>query len=294
MAARIRWLLPADGHAIVAMEDPAGVEAEPVLNGVVFASEKTGGVLQVNGVWDVAPSPDWSRLAIGRGFVLRGGESDSIPDAEWTRLEAWLPEDVAAPSIAALRRMLRPHLFPASGMGYAWGIGLTQVIDLARFGSGRAPVVSGPIVALDGWRVRWTSAGDSVAAGAAPLRAEDRAAPARWMIVPASARDYRGTPLSRTDSSGLVTPHWIEGPTIDISVPADARAPTVLTVAGARVESRDGIITRTLPGGRVTRVGPGLPLAATASGAFVLALVPRGAAEGEPAVELVLYAILSH
>jgi hypothetical protein len=293
MAARVRWMTPADGHAILAMEDPVGVEAEPVLNGFVFASEPKGTILQIDGVWDVAPSPDWSKLAIGRGIVLRGGESDSIPAAEWTRLEGWLPQDMAAPSIAALRRELRPHLFPASGMAYAWGIGLAQIIDLSRFGPGRAPVVEGPTVALDGWRVRWTRGGDSVGAGAAPVRVEDHGPPSRWAIVPADARDYHRPRRTAPDSSALMPVKWVEGPTIDLSVDVDVNAPTLLEVAAARVESRDGIITRTTRGGTNLRVGPGLPHAATGSGTFILALVPRTSGETEPKVELVLYAIQS-
>jgi hypothetical protein len=291
MAAHVRWMLPSDGHAILAMEDPAGVEAEPVLNGFVFASEPDGIVLHVDGVWDVAPSPDWSALAIGRGFVLRGGETDTIPDAEWTRLERWLPEDVAAPSIAALRRELRPHLFTASGMAYAWGLGLAQVLDLSRFGPGRAPVVIGPTVALDGWRVRWTRSGDSVAAGAAPVRIEDHASPTKWTVVRADARDHRGSRRTLTDSSSLVPVKWIEGPTIDISAPIDISKPTVLDVAAARIESRNGVITWTPRGGSPTSVGPGLPLAATGSGIYILALAPRAGADTEPKVEVILYAI---
>ena len=293
MAARVRWMRPTDGHAILAMEDPDGVEAEPVLNAFAFASEPDGILLQVDGVWDVAPSPDWSKLAIGRGFILRGGETDTIPTAEWTRLEGWLPEDVAAPSIASLRRELRPHLFTASAMGYAWGLGLAQIIDLSRFGPGRAPVVVGPTVALDGWRVRWTRGGDSVAAGSAPVRIDDQAGPTRWTLVRGDARDYRGDHRTLTDSSSLVAMKWVEGPTIDISVPIDTRKATVLDVAAARIESRDGIITRTPRDGSPMRVGPGLPLAATASGVYILALVPRAGGESEPTVDLGLSAVRS-
>jgi hypothetical protein len=292
MAARVRWMLSPDEDAILAVEDPAGVEAEALPNGIVFASERRGVMLQIDGVWDAMPSPDWSRLAIGRAFILRGAEHDSIPTAEWTRLEGWLPQDVAAPSMGELRTMLRPHLFPASGMAYMFGIGLAQIVDLERYEPGRVAVVEAPTVALDGWRVRWSSRGDTLAAGAAPTMVQDDANASRWSLVPARPTHYASVkPRVTTDSSRLVTPRWIEGPTLDISIPIDLReAKTIRTNAGASVESRDGLIRLVSREGASRTIGPGVPLAATASGRFILALRAAAGGSGERNAELVVYA----
>ncbi|HEX4936688.1 MAG TPA: hypothetical protein VFV33_26080, partial [Gemmatimonadaceae bacterium] len=55
MAAQVRWTLSPDRRAIIVVEDPVGVEAEPVPDGFLYGSETTGAVVQLNGVWDVAP-----------------------------------------------------------------------------------------------------------------------------------------------------------------------------------------------------------------------------------------------
>ena len=290
MAAVVRWLMSPDQRAFIVVEDPVGVEAESVPDGFLFASEETGAVIQVNDTWDVAPSPDWKRLAIGRAFIFRSGEADSIPAAEWTRMLRWLPEDVTERSTDAMLARAEGYVFPVSGMSYAKGIALTQVIDVGRAGPGRAAVVAGPTLRLEGWRVRWTPAGDTVAIGAAPRTVQDDAAPSRWTLVRARpVRSYRDSLGVVSPSRPLATPAWVVGPTIDITIPFDMAAERRVVAAGASVTSAGGRI-RVSRNGAVVDVGPGAALAATRDGRFVAALRPNPrAGEFDHQTELVVY-----
>lgn len=290
MAATTRWLLSPDQRSIIVVEDAVGVEAEPVPDGFLFASEHTGAVVQVNGVWDVAPAPDWKRLAYGRAFVFRSGEADSIPRAEWQRFLAWLPEDVAEPTTAAMLRRAEAYTFPVSGMSYAKAISLTQVLDVARLTAGKLAVVAAPAVRLEGWRVRWTPGGDTLAIGAAPPMVQDDADASRWTYV------RTRNPRSYHDSIGLApparrfaAPPWITGPTIDVSIPVDMDAERHVPALGATVRSARGRI-QVERRGATMEVGPGAALAATRDGRFIAALRPRrGAGEFDHKYELVVY-----
>lgn len=290
MAATTRWLLSPDQRSMVVVEDAVGVEAEPVPDGFLFASELTGAVVQLNGVWDVTPSPDWSRLAWGRAFVFRSGEADSIPHAEWQRFLGWLPEDVAEPTTAAMLRRAAAYTFPVSGMSYAKAIALTQVLDVARLTPGRLAVVEAPAVRLEGWRVRWTPRGDTLAVGAAPRMVQDDADASRWTYVrtrpPRSYHDSIGTaPPGRR----FATPAWVTGPTIDVSIPIDMNAERHVPSLGATVRSANGHISVERRGA-TSEVGPGAALAATRDGRFIAALRPRrGAGEFDHKYELVVY-----
>ncbi|HET7458056.1 MAG TPA: hypothetical protein VFJ74_10400, partial [Gemmatimonadaceae bacterium] len=42
MAARVRWKLSPDRCAVLVVEDPAGVENDPIPNGFLFAAEREG------------------------------------------------------------------------------------------------------------------------------------------------------------------------------------------------------------------------------------------------------------
>jgi hypothetical protein len=297
MRSTIRWVLSADRRSIVIVEDPLSVEAEALPDGFLYASEATGTVVQLDNVWDVAPSPDWTRLAFGRAFVLRAGERDTVPPAEWRRLEQWLPEDVAERDTRALRRRLETHTFAASGMSLMLGLGLTQVIWVDSLGPGKIPAPTGPTHSLHGWRVRWTPTGDTLGAGAAPRMVQDDAPPARWVLVhPRRWAVYTDTLGTVTDSSRFTRVGWTAGPTIELASPVDLSARREHAIDGGRVESRDGSIrvTRRGPDGRneTHRVGPGLALAATASGRFIAALVPRsGAQEHEMRAYPVVYQV---
>lgn len=290
MAATVRWLLSSDQRAILVVEDAVGVEAEPVPDGFLYGSEATGAVVQVSGVWDVAPSPDWSRIAFGRAFVFRSGEADSIPTAEWQRFFAWLSRDLAAPATAALRRRARDYVFPVSGMSYAKGFGVMHVLDVASLPTGRMAAVEAPAVWLEGWRARWTRAGDTLAVGAAPATVQDDADPTRWALVRTRpVRSWRDSAGVAADDRRFPELPWVVGPTIDVSIPIDMNATRHVPTLGATVSSSRGRV-RVERGGATADVGPGVALAATRGGRFIAALRPRASArEFDHKVELVVY-----
>lgn len=276
----IRWVLSPDKRAMVVVEDAVSIEADPLPDGFLYASEATGAVVQLDSVWDVAPAPDWTRLAFGRAYVLHARERDTMPAEEWRRIEAQLPEDVVDRDAPRLRRALEAHAFPVSGMTLMLGLGVTQVIWLDSLGPGRVRSPGGPTHTLHGWRVRWTPTGDTLGAGAAPRMVQDDAAPGHWVLVrPRRWATYSDTLGVTADSSRFAPVGWIAGPTIELASPVDLTQRRELTIDGGRVESRDGVIRVTKRGAtgvpEVRVVGPGLMLTATASGRFIAALVPR-------------------
>jgi hypothetical protein len=276
----VRWVLSPDKRAIIVVEDAVSIEADPLPNGFLYASEATGAIVQLDSVWDVAPSPDWTRLAFSRAYVLNARELDTMPVQEWRRIEGKLPEDVAERDVATLRRRLESHAFPASGMTLMLGLGLTQVLRVDSLGSGRVTAPTGPTHSLHGWRVRWAPSGDTLAVGAAPRMVQDDAAPARWVFVrPRRWARYRDSLGVTTDSSRFAIVDWVAGPTIELATSFDLTTRRELAINGGTVESRDGTIrvTQRGPTGRpeVHVVGPGLALAATTSGRFIAALVAR-------------------
>lgn len=290
MISRVRWTLPADQRSILVVEDPVGVEAEAVPDAFLYASENTNTVFQVQGVWDVAPSPDWKQLAWGLAFVFRSGEADSIPAREWQRLYAWLPEDVAERSTALLRRRLEPYTFPVSGMSYAKAIALTQVMKVDSLPAGKLAVVEAPTVRVEGWRVRWTPSGDRLAVGAAPRTVQDDAEATRWTLVrPRLPGGYHDSVGVATAATRLASVTWIPGPTFDVSIPFDMNKRRHVPALGATVTSENGTI-RVERQGRTTEVGPGAALATTRDGRFIVAIVPAPAAkEYEPKIRVVVY-----
>lgn len=293
MAAQVRWTLSPDERAILVVEDPVGVEAEPVPDGFLFGNERTGAVVQLDGVWDVAPSPDWSRLAWGRAFVFRSGESETIPAREWERFFGWLPEDVAAPTTDAMRRRAEPFTFPASGMSYARAMGLAQVLEVGSLAAGKVAVIEAPTLRLEGWRVRWNASGDSVAVGSAPQTVQDDARATRWTLVAArGGTSWRESLPPMGASAGLVELRWTEGPVIDVSIEIDMNAGRRAKSTGTIVTSANGRIAA-VRGGHTIPVGPGAVLAATRDGRFIAALAPNAAAkEYDHKVRVVVYELV--
>ncbi|HEU4641010.1 MAG TPA: hypothetical protein VFS44_01055 [Gemmatimonadaceae bacterium] len=264
MTARVRWALSPDSSAILLMEDPAGVEMDPVPNAFILAREGWGTVRD-DAAWDVAPSPDWRWLAWGRAYLVMPANGDSVSDSAWRSLAGVVGLDAS---------LLERGSFPASGMSMARGFARPVVASIAE---GAAP--AGTARALDlagGWRVRWS--GDTLAAfGARPVRAVDDAAPVSWTLVdPRTGRDA----IEARDSAALSQVAWTEGPLLDIAVPLDLRAPRTIVTSRWRFESRDGVLAVAPAAGGASRaIGPALPLAATRSGTYLAALVPRRNAE---------------
>ena len=266
MSARVRWALAPDSSALIVVEDPAGVENEAVPNGVLFASERTGRTWRMDSVWSASPSPDWTRIAVGRAAVLGGGEQQAVAPSRWREAERSLAA-VAGPQPAITAESLRAHSYPVSGMAIVEGTAATFVADVA--GDVRdAPV---RFVALDGWRVSWSCDGHDVLIGGRPERVQDDA-PAKATRRVA----VQGGSLGSAPAANAVA--WVDGPTLDISTPIARDARTLR--ARARVIEGKGnriIVRDTSTGGwsAPRDVGPGVPLATTRNGRFVLAIAPR-------------------
>ena len=274
MAAMVRWAVAPDRQALLVVEDPVGVEAEPVANGFVFADERDGVVLQRDDVWDVEPSPDWRRLALGLAFTVIGRERPEIPAAEWTALarETGLSAD-----------SVKKAAFPSSGMSNAYGVAQPAIYDLrvAPVNGERALVV---LPMAGGWRVGWSGNSDAVLVGMNPVRANDAEPSPRFVAV-----DLRGRPVSGGDSDAPAPVAWTSGPTLDVSIPVDITSRHTIAAGARSIESAGGWIT-SVTGQTVRVVGPGTALVATTNGRFVAALVPNAPTKtpGQPA-RLVVY-----
>jgi hypothetical protein len=276
MAASTRWAVAGDRRAFLVVEDPTAVEAEPVADGFILADEGTGALLQRDSVWDVAPSPDWRRLAVGIAYVLPARGRDEVPAAEWSALAR--RSGLSADSV-------RKAVFPASGMSVAYGLAQPAVYDLAVAADSahRAAVV---LPMAGGWRVGWSASGDALLVGTNPKRAGDDEPAAGWLPV-----DLKGKPVTSADAAPTPVA-WTTGPTIDMSVPVDFVSAHTIAAGGRTIESGGGWI-RVRAGSTLHLVGPGTALVATATGRFVAALVPeapakRGAPAAQPA-RLVVY-----
>ena len=291
MASMTKWALSSDGKNIIAVVDPAGVEAEPVPNGFFVGMEGNGFQVQVDSVWDVAPSPDWSAIAYGRAYNLSHGESPLIPDEMWVNLSRQTGVDTAT---------LRAASFPSSGMAYSRAVSRPAVINVPSDprAAGAADSARPRMFTVGpGWRVRWTSDGSIVAVGSTPQRVQDNEpSPSYAALDPKSGALHGSLPAD----AKLVQPDWKSGPTIDISIPVDmTTAPSIQVGEGASamiIESARGIITlrpvASTEGAQPITVGPGIALAATATGRFILALAPRQkAGQYDHPVELVVYTV---
>jgi hypothetical protein len=271
MAARVRWALPADRRAILVMEDPAGVENEAFPNGFVLTRESVGGVevVQMDSVWDAAPSPDWTAAAFGRAHRVSAGERDSLTSEQWAALAvaAGMPE-------ADVRR----GAFPASGMAIIVGLAQPGIVRVAGGGAQVWPVAAG-------WRVAWSRDGERIAAGTAPApRVDDDADAARWVAIDTASGMPRG---ELPPDFQRFEPEWTDGPVIDISVPHDTTLRVSLEIDGGTVESMQNRITR-----NGVEIGRGIALATTQRGLAIVALAPDPQArEYEPKERLVVYLV---
>ena len=255
-----RWALSQDRNAIIVMDDPAAVEAEPVPNGFFVGTERPLRYVRRDSVWDAAPSPDWRRVAFGRAHFLRGAREDTLPTAQWQAF---------ADRIGMSLDDVQAGRFHASGMGVAFGFARPGIVELETGADRIFPVGAG-------WRVRWSRDGSRLVAGRAPNSAQDFAQATEWIALdPGTGAPSGDVPPAHQ----LADVNWVEGPTIDISVKLDTSRKAIPIEDGG-VESRGGWIRA-----RGRLIGPGMVLAATRSGRFIAAIVPNPAAREYEAKE---------
>jgi hypothetical protein len=273
MAARTRWVLSSDRRSMLIVEDPVGVEAEALPNGFIFASDSGDWMIQRDSVWDVSPSPDWTRLAYGKAYVLNASEGEAVPEATWRRVAAAvkLPLD-----------SVRRNAFMTSGMVPAYGFAQPLVMDVSGEGTGASMSQSERTLPIaGGWRVRWTSDGATLAIGAKPVMVQDDSPSLSWLGVDPGTGSVRGP----VDQSALAALEWVDGPVIDISIAIDLAETRSLAIESGTLESRGGWIRLN---GRI--IGPGLAVAATRTGRYIAALTYKAnPKQYEATVEPVVY-----
>jgi hypothetical protein len=282
MSARVRWVSSPDRRALLVVEDPRGVENDPLPNGFAFAREGLP-VVQRDSAWDVATAPDWKRVAYSRAYTTKPGESDSVPPSEWHRLAA---------RVGLMESVVKKNAFPTSGMVAAFGVARTFVID-ASAASDSVPPTEVALPVAEGWRLAWTVDGSRLAIGAPPDVMADDAGASRWRLVDPARGESRGV----GDPAALARPQWVEGPNIDVSTAVDMKQRRAVRAGEVDVESEDGWIRMYLRNGvrlRTPRIiGPGIALAATVNGEFVLAIAPDpNAQSNEPPNHLIMYRTL--
>ena len=273
MSARTRWVVARDRRSLLIVEDPVGVEAEAIPNGFVLATDRGSVVIRRDSVWDVAPSPDWRRVAFGKAYVLPAANGEEVPDATWRRVAAAvkLPLD-----------SVRRNAFMTSGMVPAYGFAQPVVLDVSARAVGASMTQGGTTLPIaGGWRVAWADDGDVLAIGSKPESVQDDSPSATWLGVDPATGAVTG-PL---EVDALDPLQWVEGPVIDVSVALDLRETRSLAIDDGTLESRGGWVRLN---GRI--IGPGLAVAATRSGQFIAALAPRAdARQYEATVEPVVY-----
>src|SRR5207244_2069483 len=120
MREKIRWILSPDRHALLVVDDPVGIENDPIPNAFFFGDEASQFQVQMDSVWDVVPSPDWKSLAFGRAYATQTGSDGAEVNL--------LPEVSRRTSIDTLT--LRSASFPTSGMASMRGVAQPGVIKI--------------------------------------------------------------------------------------------------------------------------------------------------------------------
>ena len=298
--ASVRWMRSPDGRAIIVMEDPAAIEAEPVPNGVVLANEATGRLVQVEQVWDAAPSPDWSRLAVSWAFVLQGDRSPTISRERWIQYAQRLPDAFARQMVplpqgteraTRLGDILGARAFRVSDMGVAYGLGLAQVIPVDQSGGGTHVVSRNAppdrrVLRVDAWRLRWMRNGN-LAVGTGIKGTQELSPPARWIAVHPDSGRLLGL---LADTLSFAPAAWVQGPTMDPRAVHDLPTATMLDAVFRRFETRDGWL-RVIENSEVRVIGAGIPLATTKTGRFVVALAPVATSDDGQPMRLVVYRV---
>lgn len=284
--ARLRWMTRGDGRAILVVEDAAGASDGAAPDGFLYAAEGDP-IVQRDSVWDVAPSPDWKRLAYGSAFLIRASGRDSVGVRQWAAVAGRTNLGV---------NVIRRNAFQVNGAAGVFGFAqpVVQPVEPDSLNASRLlDQVRRPAPMAGGWRVRWSADGRTVGIGLAPERdVRDDSPAVEWLSMEADGYLLRGT---LPPGSGFVVPEWTMGPTIDSamsSAPGDARR---LAIAGGWAESRDGWVSvqGDISGGERYGVGPGTLLAASRSGELLAVLAPDPAANaGAPPMRALLYRLL--
>ncbi|HEY0971624.1 MAG TPA: hypothetical protein VGE02_11710 [Gemmatimonadales bacterium] len=289
---RLRWTTAPGRHAFLAVESVTAIENEPAPDGFILAGEMGGRplVVQRDSVWDVAPGPEWERVAYGRAFLIPTGGRDSVSIRRWGAVAGRTNLDIST---------IQRGAFNASSMNRLAGFAQPAVEVLHPDSVRDSQLmwqVTAPLPVAGGWRVRWSADGRTLAVGLPPGSASsprvprDDAPAAQWLAVDLRTHLVRGALPSHVQ---LASVSWVEGPTFDVSVDPPTSAPPI-DVQGGVVETAGGwvVIRGQRTGGRRFVVGPGVALAATASGRFVLAVVPVvDPEEGAPRLRPVVYQI---
>jgi len=291
MTERVLWTFSPDRKAVLVVDDPVGVENEPVPNGFFFGDETRGFQTQMDSVWDVAPSPDWKTIGFGRAYqVVSGGGTGTDLLIDVSRRTSI---DTAT---------LRAASFASSGMSMTRAIAQPGVIRMPNNPRAQASVDSSAprlFPVARGWRVRWTTDGSILALGNSPARAEDNEGSQTWAALDPLTGQLHGTLPS---NASLVETKFTSGPTLDRSLTIDmSKAPPIEIKRGNQtfnIQSERGVITlvETTPSAASKAaprvVGAGLALAATAGGRYIVALAPRSRPDpNEMAVEPVVYTV---
>jgi len=279
---RLRWATSPDRAALLVVEDVRREGGVPTPDGFVYVADAGGVVVQRDSVWDVTLSPDWRRLAYGRAYVISAEGRDSLSVSGWAS---------AAARTTLQMPLLRQGAFRVSEEPAVWGVA-QPVVESTHPDSLRdqslVRMVSTQVPIVGGWRVRWTRDGRRLAVGIAPPRPTEGGGVARWMGVDPKTGLLEGD----LGAGSLHDLSWTEGPTVTVETRLGGGRP--VEIAGGRVEGRDGwvVVRGAATNGRTVVVGPGVPLAATRSGQFVVALTPVvGAREGRPTVQPLVYRV---
>jgi hypothetical protein len=290
MVEHVRWALSPDNKSVLVVADPAGVENEPVPNGFFFGDESRAFQMQMDSVWDVAPSPDWKWIAFGRAYgVVDGSGTGTDLLTEASRRTAI---DTAT---------LRAGSFASSGMSMARAVaqpGVIHIPDNPRENAAGDSAAPKLFPVARGWRVRWTADGSTLALGNAPSKTVDNEPSQAWSALDPVTGALHGTLPA---NSNLVEVKFTEGPTLDRSLPIDMlQSPAIQIRRGTQtftIQTIRGVITLTEPPGLGSTgaqrvVGAGIALAATAGGRYIVALAPRSKPEpNAPSVEPVVYTV---
>ncbi len=293
MSERVNWLFSPDRSAVLVVLDPVGVEGEPVPNSFFAGDERTGFQIQMDSVWDVAISPDWKSVAFGRALGFADGTGVVDPGY-----------------LATLARRTAVDTATLRAASFA-GSGMSEVRSLAQAGLIRIPADPRKVGAADsaapkmfpvlkGWRVRWTTDGATIALGNNPARALDAEMSVTWSGLDPRTGEVHGTLPA---SSRIAEPKFFAGPVLHSSENPDlSTAPPIRVLRGGKhflIETQRGVITIAEEAGADSAtkssphvVGAGIALAATASGGYIIALVPRTNVEpGGIPVEAVVYRV---